>query len=144
MGEQGVAWMKRSGIQGASAKTPGLHPGYKRDKDPENHCVRLLASKPNGKRFIHSRPESERRSVRYAHENSGVQRRRAHSARYPECSNLMHLDLESGMLGNHTTELPICHSDTALVIDKDREAYYSGFPINLSSFSSPACFHRLA
>ena len=34
------------------------------------------------------------RSVRYAHENSGVQGRRAHSARYPECTNLRHLGLD--------------------------------------------------
>src|SRR5713226_1288875 len=39
-------------------------------------------------------PEPECRSVRYAHENSGVQGRRAHSARYTECANLMHLGLE--------------------------------------------------
>ena len=38
-------------------------------------------------------PEPECRSVRYAHENSGVQGRRAHSARYTECANLMHLGL---------------------------------------------------
>jgi hypothetical protein len=35
------------------------------------------------------------RSVRHAHENSGVQGRRAHTARYVECANLMHLGLAS-------------------------------------------------
>ncbi|MBI3799486.1 MAG: hypothetical protein HY268_21275, partial [Deltaproteobacteria bacterium] len=39
--------------------------------------------------------EPECRSVGYAHDNSGGQRRRAHSARYPECTNLMHLGLAS-------------------------------------------------
>ena len=38
-------------------------------------------------------PEPACRSVRYARENSGVQGRRAHSARYAECANLMHLGL---------------------------------------------------
>ena len=38
-------------------------------------------------------PEPECRSVRHAHENRGGQGRRAHSARYAECANLMHLGL---------------------------------------------------
>ncbi len=38
-------------------------------------------------------PEPECCSVRYAHENSGVQGKRAYSARYTECANLMHLGL---------------------------------------------------
>jgi len=34
MDEQGVAWIKRSEIQDAPAKIPGLHPGYEKDKYP--------------------------------------------------------------------------------------------------------------
>src|SRR5215510_6476309 len=36
-------------------------------------------------------------SVRHAHENSGVQGRRAHSARYAECANVMCFDLGSSL-----------------------------------------------
>ncbi|MBI3799338.1 MAG: hypothetical protein HY268_20530 [Deltaproteobacteria bacterium] len=46
-----------------------------------------------GDSYTHA-PEPACRSVRYAHENSGVQGRRAHSARYPGRTNLMHLGLE--------------------------------------------------
>jgi len=54
-------------------------------------------------------PEPECRSVRHAHENSGVQGRRAHSARYAGCANLMHLGLGSYLLHDRGAKFcPAC------------------------------------
>ena len=44
MGEQGVAWMKRSEIQDAPAKNPGLHPGYTCQRVSAPSCAEVWGS----------------------------------------------------------------------------------------------------